>query len=119
MALLAAIVAFVCRAELGPEPCRVRVAQLVQDSQALGPGVTGRPRVGERLVRVAEPGQRDRLAEPVAELAPQAKRPLVAVNRPGGVAEVVMSEAEAVPGLSFADPVAKLLLDGQRLPAQL
>jgi hypothetical protein len=89
------------------------VAQIVHDAQRFGPSL-GCGGVAEGVQGVAQPSQRDGLAEPVVRRPPQIVSPLETADRVGVLASVLVHAAQAVPGVGLAAPVADQLEQPQR-----
>src|SRR5690349_5778700 len=103
--------------EFCSELSRGRQLQLLQDRQTVPPGLPGRVVVADRQVRLPQMGEDVRLAGSVAQLAAQLERMLVAGHRLAVIAEVVVGEAETVPGGRLTELVVELLQEVQRLLA--
>src|SRR5262245_24899733 len=94
--------------ELGLDLFGMGMAQLIEDDQRLLPDSSRRGGIARRVVRVAETDERLGLLVAVAHGAPPLEGLLVAGDRLGVMAEVVMGVAEAAPGIGVAGPVVKL-----------
>jgi hypothetical protein len=84
--------------ESGHDLVAVGVADLVEDAQRLRPGPAGRLGVACAVLDVAETGEAVSFVEPVGEVPVEADRLLVAPDGPLLMTEVMVNEAEAVPG---------------------
>jgi hypothetical protein len=84
-------------AELGADLVAVGVVDLAEDPQGFAPGPVGGRGVARAVVDVTEAAERIGLVEPVGEVTGQRDGPLVACDRFGVVATLMVGVAEAVP----------------------
>lgn len=84
------------------------MANVIQDDQGLAPGLHGPGQLAGGMVAVTEVGESHRLRREVAELASDAERAVVARGGLRMVAELMLGDAQAVPGISLENAVADL-----------
>jgi 3-deoxy-7-phosphoheptulonate synthase len=103
--------------ELGADPFSVGVVEFVEDYQSPLPGVVGGVRVTSGEVDATEAGEGIGLLITVTELPDQGEGVPEARDGPGMVPKLVVSEAEAVPGMSLAVQVTEFCVHNQSLLA--
>src|SRR4051794_40715374 len=93
------------------------MVQLVEDGQGLPPGVVCGVGSARGVVGVAEMVVHRGFAVAAAEVAEQDEGVVVAGDRPGVMARVVVGVARAVPGVGLPGLVTEVLVQGESLLA--
>ena len=101
------------RGELAADRFGVEVLDVVEDGESFIPGVTGGVGVAGGVVCVSEVGEDFGLVVVVAELSVQRECLLLAGDRLGVLAEVMVGVAEAFPCLGQSVVVAEVLEHGK------
>lgn len=96
------------RGELGANRVGVGMVKVVEDGQGPLPSVAGGVGVAGGVVSVAEVGEGIGLVVAVAMVPVQGQGVLIAGDGFGVVAEVMVGETEAVPGVGLPETVAEL-----------